>query len=124
VYGIWWIYDRCIWWLIRILLLLFKNIPLLIIEEYFAKKTWATLFISIFFSGGHQRTHCFILLDTCPLFHTFFFSSFFQYFCIATCIFLQQNFGETITRILSIYLGLSYRVYFWVFTLSVRAKHF
>jgi hypothetical protein len=28
------------------------------------------------------------------------------------------------TRTLRIYLGLSYRVYFWVFTLSARAKHF
>jgi hypothetical protein len=89
--------------------------PLLKIEEHFAKKTWAILFILFFFLRRASEY---------PLFYSLGHLSIFSYFCIATCIFLQQNFGEIITRTLSIYLELSYRVYFWMFTLSVRAKHF
>jgi hypothetical protein len=103
VYGIWWINDRCIWWLILILILLLKKY-LLKIEEHLVKKTCAILFICffrraseypLFYSLGHLSIFSYF-------FHLFFFP---QYFCIATCIFLQQNFRDIITRTLSIYLG-------------------
>jgi hypothetical protein len=56
-----------LWWLILILHCSFKTYLSFELGNN-CKKTWAIFFFSflLLFSGGHQSTHCFDTLDTCP----------------------------------------------------------
>jgi hypothetical protein len=113
----------CMWWIYMV-----ANLILLcFLEIYLSFETWEQLckkicdilFISFFFfQVGIWVSIVLDILDTCPFYlNFFFFFSFMNNFCIALCFFSQWELGAFIWWI-------SYRAYFWLFTLSVRVKYF
>jgi hypothetical protein len=58
--------------------MLLENIPLFWNLKNTLQENMGYLIHHLFFSGRHQSTHCFILLDTCPFFSIVF--SFFLFY--------------------------------------------